>query len=176
MLALVILALISRAAGTDSVKVWVLLKDKGLGAAARGAQAKVSAFPNSAPAARALENLPLHEPYVEALRSRGFVPDVRLKWQNRISGSIDADRMDALRGLPFVAGVSLLPRKAPRSRGFPEGRRIRSGGMPGLGKRAADVFDYGEGRGLVDSLQGGQSSCLDGGFGHVARGGACAWP
>jgi serine protease AprX len=158
MLALVILTLLSAAAGTDPVKVWVLLQDKGQGGSAsaekaRSALAKATAFPHSAQAARAYENLPLHEPYLEALRAQGFVPDVRLKWQNRVSGRIAADRMDALRRLPFVSEVSALPRKAPRARGFPEVRRPWDGGMPGLGKRAADVFDYGAGRGLVDSLK-----------------------
>lgn len=153
----------SGSAGSEPVKVWILLKDKGQTAAvggssasaakARGARAKADAFPHSAQAARDYENLPLHEPYLEALRARGFVPDVRLKWQNRVSGRIAADRMDDLRRLSFVSEVSAMPRKAPRSRGFPEGRRPWTGGLPGLGKRASDVFDYGSGRGLVDSLR-----------------------
>jgi serine protease AprX len=151
--------------GGDPVKVWVLLKDKG--------QAKANAFSQSAQStestesapfspsspsspspqkARAYENLPLYEPYLEALRAQGFSLDVRLKWQNRVSGRIAADRMDALRRLPFVSDVSMMPRKAPRSRTFPEGRSPWVG-MPGLGKRAADAFDYGAGRGLVDSLR-----------------------
>src|SRR6187402_1066573 len=83
----------SAASAADPVKIWVLLKDKGPGALATAARAKASAAPHSAQAARAFENLPLHRPYLEALGARGFALDAGLKWQNRVSGRIAADKV-----------------------------------------------------------------------------------
>ncbi|HKP95067.1 MAG TPA: S8 family serine peptidase [Fibrobacteria bacterium] len=120
------------------VKVWVTFTDKG---------------PASASLARgsiAYEDLSVHAPYVAALGARGLVPDVRLKWQNRVSGYVDADSIAAIRGLSFVASVTLMPRKAklppPPASPFPW--------KPGaLAKRAAEGLDYGAGRALMESLR-----------------------
>ncbi|MDB5102606.1 MAG: Subtilisin-like serine protease [Fibrobacteres bacterium] len=125
--------------GPDSVKVWVVLRDKGPARPATGG--------------RAFENLPLYAPYLAALRAQGLAIHAGLKWQNRVSGRIAGGRMEALRKLPFVAGVSLLPRRAkpdwirPKVPMFwgPEGRGA-------LGKRSAGI-DYGAGKYLIDSLK-----------------------
>jgi serine protease AprX len=155
------------ASPSDTLKIWVTLKDKGpdAGPAAPG-HAAPGPTGSAARAARAYENRPLHEPYLAALRANGFAPDARLKWQNRVSGRIAAGKAAGLKALPFVAEVSELPRKArsawtppvsPRS--WPRGGRGGSGsagaaGAAGrLGKIGADDIDYGAGRPLIDSLR-----------------------
>lgn len=146
------------APASATLKVWITLKDKG-----PGAVPPQTGY--SARDARAYESLPLHEPYLAALRACGFAPDARLKWQNRVSGRIAAAKAAGLRALPFVAAVSEMPRKArdawtppvfPRSwsrgRGSgPDGSAPGPGGA--LGKTGADGIDYGAGRPLIDSLR-----------------------
>jgi subtilisin family serine protease len=137
-------------APADPLKVWVVLKDKGA----------------AATASRAFENLPLYEPYLATLRAHGFAPDARLKWQNRVSGRIDASKVAGLRALPFVAEVSELPRKARNTwipPVFPRSwSRVGRGGagsaggpgrLGGMGKTGADGIDYGAGGPLIDSLR-----------------------
>lgn len=87
----------AQVAGPDRmVKVWVTFKDKG-----------------SAAFGRDFEDRPVHPPHVAALEAEGFRCETRLKWQNRVSGWIPASRLPRLAGLPSVASVSELPRKAP---------------------------------------------------------------
>ncbi len=161
---------------SDPVKVWVVLKDKGPAADAAipgsarspiiADPASVASNPVAAPvwaASRAYEDLPVYAPYLEALRAYGFSPDARLKWQNRVSGYVRTDRLAGLRGLPFVTGVSEMPRKAPKSRTLPLPTLPRlwktgAGGPEGRGQGASggspiDTIEYGEGRSLIDSLR-----------------------
>lgn len=109
----------------DEVKVWVLLKDKGSardpvpGTSFPAHRAGHGLHGDRDRRVRAYEDLAVHEPYVEALAAEGLACETRLKWQNRVSGRIRRSRLPALARLPFVAGVSELPRKAPRSRPAP---------------------------------------------------------
>jgi subtilisin family serine protease len=91
----------------------------------------------------------VYVPYVEALGARGLDADVRLKWQNRVSGTIDPKAIEGLRGLPFVSEVSLMPRKA-QDRPLPRGPIPWNPGA--LAKRAAEGLDYGVARPLMESL------------------------
>jgi serine protease AprX len=119
------------------VKVWVAFKDKGPAAAA---------VPR---ASRSYENLSVYAPYVEALGARGLTEDVRLKWQNRVSGYADAEALEAIRALPFVSEVSLMPRKAKSRPQFP---KFPFSWPNALAKRAAEGPDYGAARPLMESL------------------------
>lgn len=121
-----------------SIKIWVTLKDKGPSAAAQPRDS------------RAFEDLPVYEPYVRTLAAQGLVPDVRLKWQNRVSGYIDPQGLPDLRALPFVAGIAMMPRKARPALPSP---RVPIPWRPqALAKRAAEALDYGAGRPLMESL------------------------
>src|SRR6267142_67886 len=87
------------------VKIWIVLKDKGPAAEAAGGETPGAATPGgganagSSLAVRAFENLPVYAPYIEILSAGGFKPDVRLKWQNRVSGYADAQAIDRIRAL-----------------------------------------------------------------------------
>jgi serine protease AprX len=84
------------------VKIWVVLADKG---------PQVPQFSASTLSNLAFENAPLHEPYLGALTQAGFQRDISLKWQNRVSGFISVDRIEALRKLPGVKNVEIMPRR-----------------------------------------------------------------
>src|SRR5262245_280059 len=103
---LAVIILLAAGVRAERVKVWVVLRDKG---------PEASAF---APGSRAWEDLPLHQPYLEALARVGFALQAGLKWQNRVSGLIEKGRLPWLRALPGVAGVEGMPRKA-RGRPLP---------------------------------------------------------
>lgn len=107
------------------IKVWVLLKDKGPKESGARSPSPLPAKPLRYPAD---EDRPLHRPYLEALERRGFRLHAALKWQNRISGFIRPDRVEALRRMDFVSAVE------------PFAKRKRDP----LGKRAqAAAPDYG---------------------------------
>lgn len=127
------------APGAAPVKVWVVLSDKGPGH-------KAPAAPAPASARLAYEDRPLYAPYLDSLARAGFVPDARLKWQNRVSGRIEAARLKALRAFPFVAAVEGMPR-IRRARPIP-----RFPWLPALAKRAAAGIAYGHAGALYDSL------------------------
>lgn len=80
------------------IKVWVLLRDKG---------------PAAPHAGQAWENAPLYAPYLTGLRQTGFQQAIALRWQNRVSGFVDASKMATLRALPGVLAVEPM-RKARR--------------------------------------------------------------
>ena len=121
------------------VKIWVVLADKGPGLVRPGGAAPANAQ-------RAYENTPLYAPYLASLAAAGFSADATLKWQNRVSGRIEATRVPALRALPFVAAVESLPLRIRRAPVPP-----RSPWPPSLGKRTAGI-DYGYAAPLFDSL------------------------
>ena len=134
----------------QAVKIWVRLADKGPQAPSRAGS-------------RAYEDFPVYEPYVLALRGKGFFRDTRVKWQNLVSGWINPDSLRALRILPFVAKVSPMPRKAryprdPRWRPEALAQPWRRGGPAEAGagrplfKSAAEDIDFGAAQGLFDSL------------------------
>ncbi len=129
------------ASASEPVKVWVRLSDKGPAVSNPKAQPW-------GPKLRAWENLPVHEPYLEALRARGLQGGVALKWQNRVSGYIPADSLPRLRALPFVREVSFFARKAR----VPEAP-LSPWKIPfGLPKIAAAPVDYGASKALMESL------------------------
>ncbi|MDB5051932.1 MAG: C-terminal target protein [Fibrobacteres bacterium] len=141
--ALVLLVLVSvtrlLAGGSiEPVKVWVTFKDKGPATTA------------ISHASRSYENLSVYAPYIQALGASGLAAEVRLKWQNRVSGYVEEGSIGTIRRLPFVASVELMPRKAPY-RAMP---RLPFQWPPnGLAKRAAEGLDYGAGRPLMESLR-----------------------
>lgn len=141
------------AAPESRLKVWVSLKDKGpaapLGFAALGSQ-------------RAFEDRPVHEAYVAALEAEGFQCDTRIKWQNRISGRIESGRLARLASLPFVTGISELPRKAPPLRlapwlpsflAKPSTPAAGSSGEAFTPSATSAIPDLGAFRALADSLR-----------------------
>lgn len=149
--ALVLALAAGLAFGADAsapIKIWVALKDKGPAAAGGGsASAPGAAVPGAS--ARAFEDLPVYAPYVAALELRGFKADVSLKWQNRVSGYVDAEAVARLRALPFVAGIAAMPRKA---KAIPLPFTPAPWRPNLLAKRAAEGLDYGQGRPLMESL------------------------
>ncbi|MBW8888464.1 MAG: S8 family serine peptidase [Fibrobacteres bacterium] len=123
-----------------SVKVWVNLADKGPDFRAPAAAA-------SAASRRAYENRPVYAPYLDSLARSGFALAAALKWQNRVSGKIEASRLPALRALSFVTAVEPLLRRKRRAAVPPPSP------LPNwpLAKRAAAI-DYGAETALFDSL------------------------
>ncbi|MDQ3003358.1 MAG: S8 family serine peptidase [Fibrobacterota bacterium] len=122
------------------IKVWITLRDKG---------PSTAGLTSGSRASRAYEDKAVFEPYVQALGVLGLTCDTRLKWQNRVSGRIAAGSLDRLRSLPFVAEVSLMPRKA-RPAPLPQGPFPWT--PDALAKRAAEGLEYGAGRPLMESL------------------------
>lgn len=96
----------ARAERPERVKVWVSLADKG----PAGVEPAASA---SSAQRLAYENAPVHEPHLQALRNAGLEVVVALKWQNAVSGWVDARSLGAVSRLSFVRRVDELPRKAP---------------------------------------------------------------
>ncbi len=146
--ALVLPLLLAALAAAGPIKVWVSLKDKG------PAMQAAPAGPGSPEATRArtLENLPLYAPYLEALGRAGFDRQAGLKWQNRVSGWIEENRVPALRSLACVSGVEIMPRRArPAPLPF-RPFAWRPFGKPSAGARG-DSLDYGAARPLHDSLK-----------------------
>jgi serine protease AprX len=143
-----LLAGLLASAAADEVKVWVMLADKGPGSRPSGPAASVSPSSPavSASSRRAYEDAPLYAPYLASLAAAGFAADAGLKWQNRVSGRIEASRVPALRALPCVAGVEAMPRRSRRPPPVP-GRLWPAA----LAKRSAAI-DYGHAAGLYDSL------------------------
>lgn len=135
---LLLAGLLARASAAE-IKVWVVLADKGPGM-------RPTALAASPAARRAYEDAPLHAPYLASLGSAGFSADAALKWQNRVSGLIEASRLPALRALPFVAAVEAMPHRSRRIPAPP-----RRPWAPSLAKRSAGI-DYGHAGALYDSL------------------------
>lgn len=133
---------------SQPVKVWVVFRDKG----EMADPGQVGAAAPASPAhARAYEDTPLHAPYLEGLQSLGFRHDITLKWQNRVSGFIAANRLEALRRAPGVKSVERMPkrRKVNRWRG-PIPHEVLAGGLA---------------RGLAYGLKKGAASQVDSSFG-----------
>lgn len=154
----------AQAVGPDRpVKVWVRLKDKGpaypgLVGPAAGHSGPGSSIPGLSfrpGGTRAFEDGPLHEPYLATLAAAGFTCDIRLKWQNMVSGWVPAALVPRLRSLPFVASVSELPRKAPYAPFRSEARepwRPAYLAKPAVPSGLADLPDLGVFGALADTL------------------------
>jgi subtilisin family serine protease len=129
---------------------WVHFTDKGLSAAeelpaieraradlterARNRRAK-----SRSGALTDLLDVPLHEPYVEAVQATGAGLRVRFKWLNAVSVDATAEELGAIEQLPFVMAVR------PVARAWREPvriERIRVDGADGGAPRGA--LDYGE--------------------------------
>ncbi len=89
--------------GEARTKVWVTLADKG--------PTQPPPHTSDSEERRRYEDLPAHEPYLQALRASGLDIATTLKWQNTVSGWVNGAQRDALRRLPFVRRVDELPRK-----------------------------------------------------------------
>lgn len=123
-----------------SVKVWVALADKGPGHRPPAATAPPASQ-------RDYENRPVYAPYLDSLAHAGFALAAALKWQNRVSGKIEASRLPALRALRFVTSVEPLLRRRRRD---PVPPAVPLPAWP-LAKRAAGI-DYGAETALFDTL------------------------
>jgi serine protease AprX len=97
-LGLFIAAAFPGGAQADRLKVWIVLADKGPAVVASG---------------QAFEDAPVHAPYLTQLRAAGVEIAVVLKWQNRVSGWVEASGLGAIGSLAFVRRVEEMPRKAP---------------------------------------------------------------
>ena len=144
--ALAVLLLSAALLQAGRIKIWVTLSDKG------SAPADLfHAGPPGSADLRSYENLPLYPPYLAALSRAGLAVQAGLKWQNRVSGMIEASRLGDLRALACVASIAPMPRKA-RAKPLP---RAPFAWRP-LAKPAAasaDSVDYGAARALHDSLK-----------------------
>lgn len=82
--------------------MWITLRDKGPAAAGLSG--------------RAYEDAPMDAQCLQELRGVGVEVVTTLKWQNRVSGWVDASLFGTVAGLPCVRGLEEMPRKAPSSR------------------------------------------------------------
>jgi serine protease AprX len=82
----------------ERIKVWVELAHKGPAV--------------SATSGRAFEDAPVYAPCLTQLRAAGVEIVAVLKWQNRVSGWVNASRTGTVAGLSCVRGVEEMPRKA----------------------------------------------------------------
>ena len=129
----------------NRIKVWVQLKDKGPGS---GMESGNGASPENVNSDDPyFQNLPIYSKYIHALEAIKFQCDIRLKWQNKVSGFLPAENFIALRdsllNLSFVSEVTVFPHKAklgkplPLAKGaYPVG--LWDEGLGGLGKISAD--------------------------------------
>lgn len=151
-------------ADADVLPVWVHFRDKGQQGAAltRAVAAAEAGLTDRARARRAkmqpagarladARDLPLHEPYVDAVAALGAAPRTRSRWANAASFDVPRDRIAALAALPCVRKLDLVrrTRRAPDGLGAVEPPRRPAA------KRAAEVPDPGE---LLDELD--QSNVL----------------
>ncbi|MGH7741003.1 MAG: S8 family serine peptidase [Candidatus Eiseniibacteriota bacterium] len=141
--------------GSQALPVWVTFTDKGLESPTDLALALAAAREQLTP--RSLErrrragveplvderDLPLHTPYLEALRAAGFPLYATSRWLNQVAVHVPASRLDALAGLPFVQGLRLVERgvRSPEPPPAPAERLAEPGGADRVSR--VDVFDYG---------------------------------
>ena len=131
-------------------KFWIRFADKGPGLTSRGLLAPGSTAEESASAVVSgaarlrrhrtgaglyAEDLPLYQPYIDAVRSAGGTVAVESRWFNAVSADISPNGLEAVRALPFVTGVSpvrIFHRREPRP-------------SPNIGPRLRSTasFDYG---------------------------------
>ncbi len=90
------------------IKVWVELTDKG-----PGPSTTLSDRGLPLQGQRAYEDAPIYPAYLQQLTAAGFTVDVILKWQNKVSGWIETDKLADLNRLQIVRKVEDMPRKAP---------------------------------------------------------------
>jgi hypothetical protein len=107
------------------VSVWVAFQDKGEKGPADLARRLAAAEAALEPRARARRlraqvtplvdylDLPIHEPYVEALKAQGFATYGASRWFNRVAVRTDGSRLAGLAALPFVARLEPVERGQP---------------------------------------------------------------
>ncbi len=98
----------------EPVSVWVSFSDKGERSPGELAMMLARAETELSPRSRARRerarvsplvdylDVPLHAPYVDALRARGLVPYGQSRWFNRVAVRVPAGRLVDLAALPFV--------------------------------------------------------------------------
>lgn len=108
--------------GVDPVPVWIGLADKGERSPADLArmldEARAALTPrNLARRMRAhvfplidYRDIPVHAPYLEALRREGLAPYGASRWMNAVAARIPPARLAAIAALPFVAHMSPVPK------------------------------------------------------------------
>ncbi len=82
-------------------------------------------------------DLPVHQPYIDAIQSRGIEVVVASKWLNAVSVRISAEQAQTLRALPFINTVQkvLRGKRKPIITDEPE---------PLFKSSAVDALDYGQ--------------------------------
>ena len=131
------------AGGPEPVSAWVAFRDKGEDGPADLARRLAEAEAALEPRARARRlrarvtplvdylDLPVHEPYVEALKAQGLAPWGASRWFNRVAVRAPGSRLAALAELPFVARLEPVERGEPMRDGpaspLTEGAANRTG-------------------------------------------------
>ena len=135
-------------------KVWVFFTDKGVGSerAYRSALARFAAGLSEKARARRtgvrgglnleFTDLPVHRPYVDALRSDGFAVRRESRWLNAVSVSVPLRRVKELAAYPFVRYVQPVAVKRADP-GFPDPAPVPTPGevqgtAPGTAARAVE--------------------------------------
>ncbi|OGF18287.1 MAG: hypothetical protein A2W00_15600, partial [Candidatus Eisenbacteria bacterium RBG_16_71_46] len=149
------------------VTVWVAFADKGGRGPADLARRLAEAEAALAPRTRARReragvrplvderDLPVHAPYVEALKAQGLAPRHASRWFNQVSLTLDGARLAEVAGLPFVARVVPAERAMPM-RDLPAGPEFTRAQKPsGAGMAewpTATLVDYGQTQGQVSQI------------------------
>ncbi len=87
-------------------------------------------------------DLPVHAPYVAAVRALGLAPYGTSRWFNRVAVRADGAQLAALAGLPCVAALTPVDRAMPM-RDVPAGPGPGARGAAPASVRAATALDYG---------------------------------
>jgi len=160
--AIVAATLLAMAASADSGRHWVFLADKGhttsedqaraIAGLERESDAKTverRRVRRTDPGLFDARDLPVNAGYVAELVRAGATVKQRSKWLNAVSvEAMDAATLDAVRGLPFVTGIS--PVRSGRGT-LPEEVMREAGGAGGVGEFSGREF-YGASRAQLDQI------------------------
>lgn len=148
-----------------AVPVWVEFRDKGETGPADLAAKLAAAEAGLAPRNRArrlragvaplvdARDLPVHVPYLEALRGIGLEPYGVSRWFNHAAVRVDAAALARLEALPVVRGIRMVERARLSPLPAPVGSMpARDAATPfGAGGRAS--IDYGQTAGFVSQIR-----------------------
>lgn len=146
------------------VSVWVEFRDRGARGPAELARMLADAESRLTPRARARRiragvrplvderDLPVHAPYLEALRDAGLRPYGVSRWFNQAAVRVDPEGLNRIAAWPFVVRLSAVDRMRPS----PLPRDVETGATPApegrFGNRAADAIDYGRTQALAQQI------------------------
>jgi serine protease AprX len=145
-------------------KVWVYFRDKGPDAGARlaaaGSQGVLSLRARDRRARRGttrtvtIEDVPLHDAYVDAVAARAGRVRQKVAWLDAMSVEADAEQVAAIEALPFVSRVDVVRGyRARRDEELLERASILAPLSPRDGARTAGLaLDYGLSAGQVEQI------------------------